>query len=267
MEERLSYFINKRGRVADPAKRDQIDWEVTINKRNDKNKGVALAKETFKDDLSNVGAFIPESFKLNDQALTDDEVVDPATQGLRYAFPKDFGKTQAKISFSTRVAEPDVTQKVSNTARLEVENQDAQEAKATVQVNRPLSISKSLTAARVDAGSGEQSLMWTIAAGAPYQSFGPTWIGDILSAERVGQTAPKRIELVAEQSISGEKDSWQVVAVETLDPAAARSFPSFPADKTVPVPIFLPIPSPCMTSAMRGMMARLPPSLAIPIRL
>ena len=66
--EKITYEFAKTGKLADPVKREAIEWSLTV-KKNSKS-GKSLAGEVFTDNLSQVGQLIDGSFKVNGEAVS-----------------------------------------------------------------------------------------------------------------------------------------------------------------------------------------------------
>ena len=234
VEEEIKYDFTKSGKITDPARRDEILWTVKVSKKS--NTGKNLAGEKFTDDLTKVGEYVKDSFKVNDTPV--DGAYKAETKSLAYEFPADFDKAEATITFATKIADPK-TPEVKNVANLAYSHEDSKTAEAKVPVYKKPRIAKSLSGIEVEKDSTEKAMIWTIVAGTPHFNYGSAWIGDILRTEFEGQKAPKRQELTIEHSVSGKDGTWQPVAkenIETVSADAAKNFPDFPADENAPCP-------------------------------
>lgn len=234
VEEKVQYSLTKAGALDDASTKESITWISTVKKTSSAG-ATNLGGETFTDNLSKVGEYVAGSFTVNNQAIDDALVYDAATKTVTYVFPNDFQGSTAKISFQTKVPNPATTVSVTNEATLKIPNAEEKRDKTTVVVHRPVELKKNLLKIDVNKDTGERELIWTIIAGNPYESYGPAWVGDILSGSLDGQKAPKRVDVTYEHSMTGKDGSWtQVTDVQA--PADPTSFPKFPEgeDKTCP---------------------------------
>ena len=229
-EKKITYDFTKVGQIDNPTTKKHINWTVNIKKSS--NIGVVnLGGETFFDDLSKVGEYVPKSLKINDKEVNDNGIYDSTKKTLTYAFPEGFEGNSAKISFSTVVANPAEAKPVKNEAVLKIPNEDEKTAEYTVVVNPKVEIKKGFKSIGVNKETGEWEVIWTIIAGVPYENYGPAWVGDILSGELEGQAAPERVELTYSKSLSGEEGTWKDVdtsKIKTLSIDEAKDFPKFP---------------------------------------
>ena len=251
VEEKIQYSLTKAGALDDASTKETITWTSTVKKTSSAG-ATNLGGETFTDDLSKVGEYIAGSFTVNNQAVNDAPVYDAATKTVTYVFPNDFQGSTAKISFKTKVPNPATTTSVTNEATLKIPNTEEKRDKTTVVVHHPLELKKNLQKIDVNKDTGERELIWTIVAGTPNESYGPAWVGDILSGSLDGQAAPKRVDVTYEHSMTGKDGSWtQVTDVQT--PADPTSFPKFPEGETRSVRTYLPITQNSIISAPGGM--------------
>lgn len=221
VEEKINYEFKKSGKLNDPKTKDSITWTCTIKKSSSLGNPTKLGGETFKDGLEKVGKYIPGSLKINDIDVKDEDVYDSDTKTIHYKFEDGYDKDSAKITFQTKVPEKDKNGKkimqVENKANLEIPDEKTKEAKTTVPIHNSLGITKNLKSIKYDKDKNEREMIWTIVAGAPYENFGPAWIGDVLSGTLDGQKPPTRIELSYEHSESGKDDnSWTDVLPDKI---------------------------------------------------
>ena len=233
VEEKINYEFKKSGKLNDPKTKDSITWTCTVKKSSNLGNPTKLGGETFKDSLEKVGKYIPGSFMINEKEVKDKDVYDPVTKTIKYKFKNDYDKDNAKITFKTEVPKEDKNgkkiMKVDNKANLEIPEKKDKEAKTSVPIHNSLGITKNLKSINYDKDKREREMVWTIVAGAPYENFGPAWIGDVLSGTLKGQETPKRVELSYEHSESGKDDnSWtpvdsaEIMKAGTFDP---KDFP------------------------------------------
>lgn len=229
--EKITYDFTKSGKLDDSTKRDSITWESKIKKTSDKG-STKLGGETFVDVLPSEVEYTKGTLTINGKAVEDKEFYDDENRTISYTFPQIFDKDEAKIVFQTNIKEPGKTTSVTNEAKLKIPNEKEKRSKTTVTVHRDLEIKKNLQKINVNKENGERELIWTIVAGAPNESFGPAWIGDILSSKSDNMKGPKRVSLSYEHSMTGDDGTWTPVEgdekVEILDQDAANKFPSFP---------------------------------------
>lgn len=229
--EKITYDFTKSGKLDDSTKRDSITWESNIKKTSDKG-STKLGGETFVDVLPSEVEYTKGTLTINGKAVEDKEFYDDENRTISYTFPQTFDKDEAKIVFQTNIKEPGKTTSVTNEAKLKIPNEKEKRSKTTVTVHRDLEIKKNLQKINVNKENGERELIWTIVAGAPNESFGPAWIGDILSSKSDNMKGPKRVSLSYEHSMTGDDGTWTPVEgdekVEILDQDAANKFPSFP---------------------------------------
>lgn len=221
VEEKINYEFKKSGVLNDQKTKDSITWTCTIKKSSSLGNPTKLGGETFKDGLEKVGKYIPGSLKINDIDVKDEDVYDSDTKTIHYKFEDGYDKDSAKITFQTKVPEKDKNGKkimqVENKANLEIPDEKTKEAKTTVPIHNSLGITKNLKSIKYDKDKNEREMIWTIVAGAPYENFGPAWIGDVLSGTLDGQKPPTRIELSYEHSESGKDDnSWTDVLSDKI---------------------------------------------------
>ena len=124
---------------------------------------------------------------------------------------------------------------VKNKANLKIAADTNKIAETEVPVHNPLKITKTLEKINIikDEEKKEpvKQMIWTIVAGAPYENYGPAWIGDILSGQLEGQKQPYRIDLTYEHRKT-DKDAWEEVKKEAIKNKKndnPNSIPQFPA--------------------------------------
>lgn len=236
IKETISYKFSKSGKLDDPTKRDSITWESNVKKTSDQG-STKLGGETFVDVLPSEVEYTEGSLTINGETVNDQEVYDSEKKTISYTFPKTFDKDEAKLVFKTKIKDPVNTMSVTNEAKLKIPNEKEKRSKTTVTVHRPLEIKKNFQKLDINKENGDRELIWTIIAGAPNENYGPAWIGDILSGTLENQSSPKKVSLTYEQSMTGEKGTWQKLSDDEIGkPADASQFPVFPQgeDKTCP---------------------------------
>lgn len=234
--EKITYDFTKSGKLDDSTKRDSITWESKIKKTSDKG-STKLGGETFVDVLPSEVEYTKGTLTINGKAVEDKEFYDDEKRTISYTFPKTFDKDEAKLVFKTKIKDPVNTMSVTNEAKLKIPNEKEKRSKTTVTVHRPLEIKKNFQKLDINKENGDRELIWTIIAGAPNENYGPAWIGDILSGTLENQSSPKKVSLTYEQSMTGEKGTWQKLSDDEIGkPADASQFPVFPQgeDKTCP---------------------------------
>lgn len=202
-EEKLTYDFKKFG---EKSAKDEITWTCNVKKTS--NKGpTTLGGEVFADDLTKVGEYKKDSFTVNGVSIPDNEIIKGNT--IKYTFPKDFNKGNATIKFTTKIIPEYVeNNEVKNKSALGIKDETINSNTATVKVRPDLTIKKNLIDLKEDKDNNEKSLIWTIEAGAPFEDYGPVWIGDILSGHE-GQKPPKRVDLTYEYSLNGK--DWSTI--------------------------------------------------------
>lgn len=236
IKETISYKFSKSGKLDGPTKRDSITWESNVKKTSDQG-STKLGGETFVDVLPSEVEYTEGSLTINGETVNDQEVYDSEKKTISYTFPKTFDKDEAKLVFKTKIKDPVNTMSVTNEAKLKIPNEKEKRSKTTVTVHRPLEIKKNFQKLDINKENGDRELIWTIIAGAPNENYGPAWIGDILSGTLENQSSPKKVSLTYEQSMTGEKGTWQKLSDDEIGkPADASQFPVFPQgeDKTCP---------------------------------
>lgn len=234
VEEVINYAFKKSGKFVDHKKKDFIDWECTVEKTSNKKNDVHLGGEIFNDDLSKVGEYVEGSFKVNGNGVDDISIYNKDTKFITYKFPDNFDKGKAKITFRTKV--PNNANTVSNKAILSLPDGNEKTAENTLEVHPLPKVSKNLesVSAKED---GEREMIWTILAGTPYESYGPAWIGDILSGTLKNQQPPTRAELTYEYSLNGEEGTWETVSDNNIITVEnPGNFPKFPKKGTTECP-------------------------------
>ena len=236
VEEKIEYKFTKSGKLDDATKRNSITWESNVKKTSDKG-STKLGGETFVDVLPSEVEYTEGSLTINGEPVEDQEFYDSEKKTISYTFPEIFDKDEAKIVFKTKIKNSVNTMSVTNEAKLNIPNEKEKTSKTTVTVHRPLEIKKNFQKLDINKENGDRELIWTIIAGAPNENYGPAWIGDILSGTLENQSSPKKVSLTYEQSMTGEKGTWQKLSDDEIGkPADASQFPVFPQgeDKTCP---------------------------------
>ncbi|HHT24643.1 MAG TPA: LPXTG cell wall anchor domain-containing protein [Clostridiaceae bacterium] len=208
---------------------DTVEWTVDVSRTVD-NVISDLGNFIFKDNLTNVGQFVPGSFKVNDVVIPDGQVYDSANNVLTYVFPEN---TNVKTFITFRTTIPwnysigETTKIIKNTATLtsplSVENTTEKE----VPVNRMPNIYKKSNGVNVNIAANEKSLLWTIDVGKAGYNYGPAWVSDILSSNIDGMAPPKRVELTVEKQLND--GTWQEVTLAEDFISADR--PKYPIEK------------------------------------
>jgi hypothetical protein len=83
------------------ADKTKINWKVVVNAAKGST-GVSLKDYVFQDNLENVGTYVPDSFKIGENNISDENVYDAADKTLSYTFDTDVTGEQT-ITFTTEV--------------------------------------------------------------------------------------------------------------------------------------------------------------------
>ncbi len=164
----------------------RIDWTVKLSAT----KGatpVDLSGGVFRDDLTNVGTFVPGSFEVDGAATV------PDLTGNVLTYTLDSSTSERTITFSTEIPEAkyyvnNASQSVSNTAQLLKDNAVVQSDSGTASFTTPTWIEKTGEAIH-DPGieatydPADQYITWTITTNTAQASLEELTITDVLPSE------------------------------------------------------------------------------------
>lgn len=177
-----AYNVTKTGN-ADLANK-KIDWTVKLSAT----KGatpVDLMDDVFRDDLTNVGAYVPGSFAVDGAAVA------PVLTGNVLTYTLDSSTSERVITFSTEIPEAkyyvnNASQSVSNTAQLLKDNAVVQSGSGTASFATPKWIEKTGKAKHDDPANeatydpADQYIEWTITTNTAQASLDNLTITDVL---------------------------------------------------------------------------------------
>lgn len=210
------YAVTKTG-TADLANK-QIDWTVKLSAT----KGatpVDLLDHVFRDDLSNVGAYVPGSFAVDGAAIA------PILTGNVLTYTLDSSTSERVITFSTEIPEAkyyvnNASQSVSNTAQLLKDNAIVQSDSDTANFATPKWIEKNGKAKHDDPANeatydpADQFIDWTITTNTAQASLDNLTITDVL---------PSGLDFVSAQwQTSTDGFAWTPGSVVAAAPAGGK---------------------------------------------
>lgn len=148
------------------ADKTKINWKVVVNASKGSN-GVSLKDYAFQDNLENAGTYVPDSFKINDNYISDENVYDPADKTLSYTFDTDVIGEQT-ITFTTEIP-PDTLIKggtIKNTAQFGKGGTLVNTNQVSIQIAKKTLIKKTGSAGGGMAGGTydptNRTITWTI---------------------------------------------------------------------------------------------------------
>lgn len=225
---KATYSMNKSGTVVDE---HTASWTLTPQGQKN-NKQVSLAGLTIKEDLSQVGDYIADTFTVNGQKVKP--TYDAANKLLTYTLTEtDSAQAatpgQPEIKFNTQIiwSETDKqgkSKKVENTALLLQGQEQVASAAASITVERTLTVTKKLAGVEEDKNTHDQIVNWTVDLGKDKQKLGNAWIIDtLLIPTKANLPKPKATKLTLQRKVvNNGKEGLQPVTVNTVSEIPAQ---------------------------------------------
>lgn len=185
-----TYGITKSGTV--DLSEGTVTWTSTVSAARGTT-AVSVANSIFKDDLTNVGTYVPGSFTVGGQSATPDY----ASNVLKYTFPSGSDSPQT-VTFKTKITDAkyysNSSQTLSNKAQIYSPTNTLQKEASSSVTFTPSWIAKSSQASDT-AGSStsyvatNRSIVWTIVANQMNKSLHNAVITDVIPSGLTWQSA------------------------------------------------------------------------------